>query len=133
MAKVDSGDNAERKDRKASRGEEPPLGSRPPGSLGRQFVGALVGAAVALLLALAGQQLGWLGGDLMQYVLWGGVIGGLVGGSDALAQAGKRLTRRDEDWLNILVAIVGMTLVFSAVYALARLLSRLVGTVLRTN
>lgn len=101
---------------------------RPPGSLRRQFIGSLIGAGIALAILFLGRQLGWLGGDVVQFLLWGGVIGGLIGGSDALAQAGKRLTGRDEDWLNILVSLVGMALVFSALFAIAYALSWLIRT-----
>jgi len=96
----------------------PPAG-RSAGSLRRQTIGALIGAAVVFLLAMAAQQFGWVPGDMTRYVLWGGVIGGLVGGSDTLAQAGKRLTRRDADWLNILVALLGMAAIAGALYAVA--------------
>jgi len=92
---------------------------RPPGSLRRQMIGALIGAAVTFLLARAAQQFGWVAGDMTRYLMWGGVIGGLVGGSDTLAQAGKRLTRRDSEWLNILVALLGMAVISGVLYAIA--------------
>jgi hypothetical protein len=104
--------------------------SRPPGSLRRQLIGALIGAAIALVVSSIGRQLGWLGGDAIQYLLWGGIIGGLVGGSDALAQAGKRLTRRDEDWLNILVSLIGMAAIMGVIFALAYVLNELVRGIL---
>jgi uncharacterized membrane protein len=100
---------------------------RPPGSLRRQLIGSLVGAAIAILLQSAGRQLGWWTGDMVQFLLWGGVIGGLIGGSDALSQAGKRLTGRDEDWLNILVSLVGMVVLFGSLFAIIYAL----GSVLR--
>jgi len=96
----------------------PPAG-RPPGSLRRQMIGALIGAAVAFLLARAAQQFGWAPGDMTRYLMWGGVIGGLVGGSDTLAQAGKRLTHRDADWLNILVSLLGMALISAVIYVIS--------------
>ena len=92
---------------------------RTPGSLRQQMIGALIGAAVAFLLARVAQQFGWVPGDMTRYLLWGGVIGGLVGGSDTLAQAGKRLTRRDSDWLNILVSLLGMAVISGVLYAIA--------------
>lgn len=95
-----------------------PVG-RPPGSLQRQMIGALIGAAVAFLLASAAQQFGWVPGDMTRYLMWGGVIGGLIGGSDTLTQAGKRLTHRDADWLNILVSLLGMALISAVLYVIA--------------
>jgi hypothetical protein len=83
------------------------------------MVGALIGAAVAFLLARAAQQFGWVPGDMTRYLMWGGVIGGLVGGSDTLAQAGRRLTHRDSDWLNILVSLLGMAVISGVLYAIA--------------
>lgn len=97
-----------------------------PGSLGRQLVGALIGGALALMLGAAALQLGWIQGNLTRLVLWGGVIGGLVGGSQALAAAGKRLTRRDNPVLNVVVALVGMAVVFSVLFALVYWLSVLI-------
>jgi hypothetical protein len=92
---------------------------RPPGSLRRQMIGALIGAAVAFLMATAAQQFGWVPGDMTRYLMWGGVIGGLVGGSDTLAQAGKRLTHRDSVWLNVLVSLLGMAVISAVLYALS--------------
>ena len=92
---------------------------RPPGRLRRQMIGASIGAAVAFLLARAAQQFGWAPGDMTRYLLWGGVIGGLIGGSDTLTQAGKRLTHRDEDWLNILVSLLGMAVISAVLYAVS--------------
>ncbi len=101
-------------------------GQEVAGSWERQIVGAFVGAAVALLLAVGAQQLGWFQGSLIRYVLWGGVIGGLVGGSDRLEQAGSRLTRLDIRWLNITVAILGMAIVFGVLFAIALGVSTLI-------
>ncbi len=83
------------------------------------MIGALIGAAVAFLLASAAQQFGWVPGDMTRYLMWGGVVGGLVGGSDTLAQAGKRLTHRDSDWLNILVSLLGMLVISGVLYAIS--------------
>ncbi|MBN1247503.1 MAG: hypothetical protein JXC32_07575 [Anaerolineae bacterium] len=99
--------------------------ARPPGSLRRQFIGSLIGAAIAMVIFLLSRQLGWLGGELVQYLLWGAVVGGLIGGSDALAQAGKRLTKRDEDWLNILVSLVAMAVIVGMLFALSSALTTL--------
>lgn len=102
----------------------PPSG-RSIDTWGRQMVGAIIGAAVAFLLATGAQRLGWAGGDMVRYLLWGGVIGGLIGGSNTLAQAGKRLTHRDEDWLNVLVSLLGMVVIFGVLFAIALGLSSL--------
>jgi hypothetical protein len=83
------------------------------------MIGALIGAAVVFLLARVAQQFGWVPGDMTRYLMWGGVIGGLVGGSDTLAQAGKRLTHRDSVWLNVLVSLLGMAVISGVLYALA--------------
>ena len=56
---------------------------------------------------------------MTRYLMWGGVVGGLVGGSDTLAQAGKRLTHRDSDWLNILVSLLGMLVISGVLYAIS--------------
>ena len=96
----------------------PPSG-RSADSLRQQAIGALIGAAAAFLLAMAAQQFGWVPGDVTRYVLWGGAIGGLVGGSDTLAQAGRRLTHSDADWLNALVALLGMAVISGVLYAIA--------------
>jgi len=92
---------------------------RPPGSLRRQMIGALIGAAVAFLLASVGRQFGWAPGDMTRYLMWGGVIGGLAGGSDTLTQAGKRLTHSDSNWLNILVSLLGMAVISAVLYAIS--------------
>jgi len=92
---------------------------RSAGSLRQQIIGALIGAAVAFLLARVAQQFGWVPGDMIRYLMWGAVIGGLVGGSDTLAQAGKRLTQRDSDWLNILVSLLGMAVISVVLYAIS--------------
>ena len=86
---------------------------------GNQILGALIGGAVALAAAAAVREMGWISGPLIRWMLWGGVIGGLVGASERLAQAGKRLTRRDETWLNVFVALIGMALVFTLIFGLA--------------
>lgn len=89
-------------------------------SWGRQMVGAIIGGMLALVAAALARGSGLISGALVQYVLWGGVIGGLIGGADALAEAGKRLTRRDTRWLNILAALLGMAVLFSAFFLLVR-------------
>jgi hypothetical protein len=101
-----------------------------PGNLGRQLVGALIGAAIALMLGAAALQLGWIQGNLTRLALWGGVIGGLIGGSEALAAAGKRLTKRDNPVLNVVVALVGMAAIFSVLFALVYWLSILIRQIL---
>lgn len=114
---------------------EPPQGTASPDadeerasqaeSWGRQITGAIIGALVALVLASIGMRLGLIGGDLARYALWGGVVGGLVGASEALARAGSRLTHSDSTWLNILVGIAGMIVVAIVLWALALLGGRL--------
>lgn len=100
--------------------------ARPTQDWGRQSVGAIIGAFVALILAGLAAQMGWIGGNLMIYALWGGVIGGLIGGSEALERAGARLTQRDNRALNIVVALIGMFVVFVFLLGLTYGISRLV-------
>lgn len=99
---------------------------RPSQDWGRQSVGAIIGAFIALILAGLAAQFGWIGGNLMVYALWGGVIGGLVGGTEALERAGRRLTQRDNKALNIIVALVGMIVVFSLLLVVSLGISRLI-------
>lgn len=89
-----------------------------PRDWGSQMVGAAIGALVALGLAWGAVQMGWISGNLTTYALWGGVIGGLVGGADTLAHAGRRLTHREDRWLNVLVALVGMVVVFGVFFGI---------------
>ena len=90
-----------------------------PNTLGRQAVGALIGGAVAWILASLARQAGWMGGDTVRYAMWGAVIGGLIGAAKNLDVAGRRLTRRDNVWLNTAVSLVGMVLVSLILYGLA--------------
>lgn len=103
---------------------QPPIDDRRQ-DWGAQMKGAVIGAAAGLALAWLAQQLGWFNGNLVTLALWGAVIGGLVGGSDALERAGQRLTRRDQRWVNILVGLVGMAIVFGAILLLSYGVSRL--------
>lgn len=96
----------------------------------RQLLGALVGALAGLLVLILGESVGALSGDRVRYMLWGSVVGGLIGASEKLADAGKGLTKRDEPWLNILVALIGMAVITGVVFALALAITRLVGPAL---
>ncbi|MBN1247072.1 MAG: hypothetical protein JXC32_05400 [Anaerolineae bacterium] len=87
---------------------------------GRQIVGALIGGGLVLILGTVAQQLGWVQQSLGRYVMWGGVVGALFGASETLERAGRRLTRRDEAWLNITVSLIGMAVVFAALLGLTR-------------
>lgn len=87
---------------------------------GRQIIGAMVGGAIVLVIGTVGQRLGLVGDSLTQFVLWGAVVGALFGSSRRLEHAGRRLTRRDLQWLNILVALIGMAVVFVFFYVLTR-------------
>ena len=80
---------------------------RPERNWKSQLIGAGVGVLIALVISGILRELGYIEGNPITYALWGGVIGGLFGGSDDLARAGSRLTRRDERWLNIIVALLG--------------------------
>ncbi len=95
----------------------------PPQTWGRQLVGAFIGGGLALILGAGALQLGWIQGNLVRFALWGGVIGGLIGGSEALAAAGRRLTKRDNAVLNVAVALVGMVVIFTVLFALVYWLS----------
>jgi len=95
-------------------------------SWGRQMFWAAVGGLLALVAASLARGAGLISGSLVQYVLWGGVVGGLIGGADALAVAGKRLTRKDARGLNILAALLGMAFLFGAFFLLVRAVSWLV-------
>jgi hypothetical protein len=103
---------------------EPPAAAQVSRS---QIRGAFVGGLVALILAVVARELGWIPGNVVRYTIWGAVVGSLFGSGDSLAQAGQRLTQRDERWLNILVALIGMAVLFAGIIALARALSRATG------
>jgi len=109
---------------KAASGHEP--ATQATDSWGRQMLGAVVGGLLALVAASLARGAGLISGSLVQYVLWGGVVGGLIGGADALALAGKRLTRKDARGLNILAALLGMAFLFGAFLLLVRGVSWLV-------
>jgi hypothetical protein len=96
-----------------------------PDTLGRQVVGALIGGAVIWVLATVARQFGWQGDNTTRYVLWGAMVGGLIGGSETLIAAGRRLTRRDNAWLNMAVALLGMAVIAGVIYGLAFLGSML--------
>ena len=103
--------------------EDPQNIPTPPQTWGRQLVGAFIGGALALVIGAGALQLGWIQGNLMRFALWGGVIGGLIGGSEALAAAGRRLTKRDNAVLNVAVSLVGMVVIFTVLFALVYWLS----------
>jgi len=106
-------------------------GENPAGDAwSRQLLGALVGALAGLLVLILGESVGALSGDRVRYMLWGAVVGGLIGASEKLADAGKGLTKRDETWLNMLVALIGMAVITGVVFALALAITRLVGPAL---
>jgi hypothetical protein len=101
--------------------------------LGDQLKGAAIGAAIALVLSYIAQQVGILQGRLVRYALWGGAIGGLLAGSDQLAKAGSRLTKRDEKWLNVLVAVIGFILIFAVMVGIVSLATWIVNSFLRPS
>jgi hypothetical protein len=92
-----------------------------PNTMGRQIVGALIGGGAVWILATGARQLGWAAGDPVRLMMWGAVVGGLFGGSETLIAAGRRLTRRDNAWLNIAVALLGMVVLSAVIYGLAYL------------
>ncbi|MGC9347906.1 MAG: hypothetical protein ACP5JG_07200 [Anaerolineae bacterium] len=92
----------------------------------RQIIGALIGGFIALILSGLAVQLGWIEGRVVNHVLWGGVIGGIVGGSESLEQAGARLTQRDAPVLNMAVALLGMAVLFGIVFLVVWGLSQLI-------
>ena len=83
-----------------------------------QIVGAAVGMFTGWIIANATLNLGWFNGSIARMTLLGGVIGGLIGGNEALADAGKRLTNKDDVTLNTIVALVGMAVIFGAILGL---------------
>ena len=86
---------------------------------GTQTMGAVLGGIMGLLLAFLLRRLGWGGENTLRFVLGGGVAGAMVAGVDSLERAGRRLTRRDEPWLNIVVAVVGMAIIFAVIFGLS--------------
>ncbi len=101
-----------------------------PDTWGRQIVGALIGAAVAWVLTMWARQAGWIEGNPVRYVMWGAVIGGLVGAIENLEAAGRKLTRRDVRWLNALVGVLGMAVVSAVIYGLSFVIGFLVRLVM---
>jgi len=101
-----------------------------PDTWGRQIVGALIGAAVAWVLSAWARQAGWIAGDPIRHVMWGAVIGGLIGAVENLEAAGRRLTRRDSRWLNALVGVLGMAVVSAVIYGLSFVIGFLVRLVM---
>lgn len=99
--------------------------------LGDQLKGAVIGAVAALLLSYGAQQLGIVQGNLVRHALWGAALGGLLAGSDQLAKAGSRLTKRDEKWLNVLVGVIGFLLIFAALIGIFSLATWLVNAIFR--
>ncbi len=87
---------------------------------GRQIIGALIGGALVLVIGTIGQRLNLIVGSLTRPILWGAVVGALFGSSRRLEHAGRRLTRRDLPWLNVLVALAGMAVIFVLFYVLTR-------------
>lgn len=85
---------------------------------GAQTVGALIGGALGLLVALGLRQVGWGGENLFRFALWGGVVGAVLSDVASLELAGRKLTRRDTKWLNILVAVAAMAVFFMLIYGL---------------
>ena len=101
--------------------------------LGDQIKGTAIGAVIALVLSFIAQQLGILQGRLVRYALWGGAIGGLLAGSDQLAKAGSRLTKRNEKWLNVLVAVIGFLLIFAVMVGIVSLATWIFNSFLRPS
>lgn len=90
---------------------------------GRQTMGAVIGGAAGLLVAMGVRLLGWGGENVISFILWGSVVGAMVSGIEALENAGRRLTRRDARWLNIAVAVVGMVVIFAFILGLANVVA----------
>lgn len=100
--------------------------------LGEQLKGAAIGAVIGLGLGyVAKEGLGVVQGRLVQYALWGGAIGGLLGGADELARAGSRLTKRDEKWLNVLVSVIGFIVIFGVMIGIISLAAWIVNLFLQ--
>ena len=91
----------------------------------RQTMGAVIGGAAGLLLAMGLRALGWGAENVIPYILWGGVLGAMVSGIESLEDAGRRLTRRDARWLNIGVAVLGMVVILAVIFGLVSGLSLL--------
>ncbi len=99
--------------------------------LGDQLKGAAIGALIALALSYGAQQLGIIQGNLIRHSLWGAALGGLLAGADQLAKAGSRLTKRDEKWLNVLVAVIGFLAIFGVMVGVVALASWIVNILFR--
>jgi hypothetical protein len=100
--------------------------------LGEQLKGAAIGAVIGLGLGyLARDVLGLVQGRLVQYALWSAAIGGLIGGSDELAKAGSRLTKRDDKWLNVLVAVIGFIIILAVMVGIVSLAAWIVNTLIQ--
>lgn len=112
----------ERKDDSQAQSDAPKADSVASRGWGQQIVGGILGGFIAYIaLGIAG-QLGWQTPNLGRTVLWGAVLGSLLGSGSVLVNAGARLTRRKEPvWLNVLVALAGMAVFFGLIVGLTYL------------
>jgi hypothetical protein len=96
--------------------------------MGRQLIGAAVGAFVALAVVRVGESLGWQITNPTSIILLGGAIGAVLNDLERFDQAGSRLTRRPSNGnrataaLNIGVALLGLLLVMGLVLGLSALI-----------
>ena len=98
--------------------------SRPQRNLTGQIVGALIGAFIFYILSEVAKRIGWLPSQPDRLWLWGAVIGGLFGSADSLSDAGSRLTNKKNKILNIIVALVGMFIIFGIIFMMVSFISR---------
>lgn len=89
-----------------------------------QIVGSVIGAFVFFIAGGIAQYFGWLPDSMNTAWLWGAVLGGLVGSLDSLEHAGSILTKKENKWLNIAVALVGMAVIFSVLLVMVQWLGR---------
>jgi len=78
-----------------------------------QILGGVVGAVAAYAISGIAGELGWAVGERSRWLLWGAVLGSLLGSGEVLSRAGARLTGKSNRVLNTAVAVLGMVLVFA--------------------
>ncbi len=116
---MDINSNKQEQDDKNEKAQTENELSQPSRKWGPQIVGATIGAFCFMILGGLANQFGWQIGQTSRFWLWGAVIGGLIGSAESLENAGARLTNSDKRWLNIVVSLLGMVVLFGIILGLS--------------
>jgi len=98
----------------------------------QQIIGSAIGALIIWLLINLGELTGWHPANRNAWILSGAAIGGLLNDLERIDKAGSRLTRRESAGdrriatLNIIVALIAITVLFTAMLSLIYFIGTLI-------